>query len=139
MAVFFKKLTRLVLLAAAPALLASTAAFASAEPGVTEGPDVSACPESFHTFPLPANAKQCQRFDADLPATMVFHAAVPDQKLIDQYQSAYPGLQKISTIQGRTLLTADNNNIRVVISPDKHGSQVDIMMIETAVYLSKAN
>lgn len=139
MSVYFRKLFRLPLLVTLPVLLATATANAAADETVTTGPDISVCPEVFHTFPVPANAKQCQRFDTDLPATLVFYASVSNNELIAQYQAAYPGLEKISTVQGRTLLTADNNNIRMVISPDKHGSQVDIMMIETAVYLSKAD
>ena len=137
MAVRFKALKQLILMTAIPSLFFATTAFAAQEKGLTEGPNISTCPNHFHTFPLPANAKQCQRFDADLPATLVFHASDTNDKLIEHYVSAYPGLEKISTIQGRTLLTADNNNIRVVISPDSQGSQVDIMMIETSSYLTK--
>ncbi|MBU3021442.1 hypothetical protein [Aestuariibacter sp. A3R04] len=101
-----------------PALLASSAAF-------------QVCPTDFHTVSMPSNATLCQRFDSGYPATMVFYSQDSQQVLVDHYRDAYPGLEVRSTVQGRTLLTADNNSVRVIISPDNDGSQVD-MMITTA-------
>lgn len=91
-------------------------------------PDVSACPSDFHVLTLPENAKQCQQFDSDLPATLIFFSASSQQALISYYTEKYPGMTIKSTVQGRTLLTADNDNVRVVISPDNKGSQVDLMI-----------
>lgn len=89
------------------------------------------CPSNFHTVSMPSNASFCQRFDATYPATMVFYSNDSQQNLVAHYRDAYPGLEVRSTVQGRTLLTADNNTVRVIISPDNGGSQVD-MMITTA-------
>ena len=99
-----------------PALFASSAS-------------TQACPSDFHTVSMPSNATLCQRFGSGYPATMVFHSQDSQQTLVAHYRDAYPGLEVRSTVQGRTLLTADNNAVRVIISPDNDGSQVDMMVI----------
>jgi len=35
----------------------------------------------------------------------------------------------VASVQGRTLLTANNDTVRVIISPDNKGSQVDMMVL----------
>ncbi len=97
---------------------------------VAAAPDTSACPADFHTLTMPDDAKQCQVFDSGLPATLVFYSATPQQTLIDYYTAQYPGMQVAATVQGRTLLTAANNSVRVIISPDHEGSQVDMMIVK---------
>ncbi|QJR80101.1 hypothetical protein CA267_004565 [Alteromonas pelagimontana] len=98
-----------------------------AEPAIS-APDTKLCPVDFHTVVLPDNAKQCQRFDVEMPATMIYFAPQSKADLIAYYQSTMPSLKVHSTFNGRTLLMAENQQIRVIVSPDSTGSQVDIMV-----------
>lgn len=94
---------------------------------------VSTCPTVFHSIAVPVSAKQCQLFDTAVddsvfPASMVYFMADNKENVINFYQQAIPGLTVHSTFNQRTLLVAKNNAIRVVVSPDGNGTQVDILV-----------
>ena len=94
-------------------------------------PDTAACPGDFYSITMPGDAMQCQRFDDNMPASLVFHTPMDNQQIIDWYQQAMPELDVISQFNGRVVLAAQQNNIRVVISPDVTGSQIDLLVIDT--------
>ena len=94
-------------------------------------PDVTACPGDFYSINMPGDAVQCQRFDDDMPASLVFHTPMENQQIIDWYKEAMPELDVVSQFNGRVVLAAQQNNIRVVISPDNDGSQIDLLVIDT--------
>ncbi|WP_414828331.1 hypothetical protein [Alteromonas sp. H39] len=97
------------------------------------GPAAAACPVEFHSIVIPDSAKQCQLFDTAMdddviPASMVHFMADSKDQVISFYQQAIPGLTVHSTFNERTLLVANDNAIRVVVSPDGSGTQVDILV-----------
>lgn len=97
------------------------------------GPAAAVCPGEFHSIVIPATAKQCQLFDTSVndeivPASMVYFVADSKDNVISFYQQAIPELTVHSTFNERTLLVANDNAIRVVVSPDGNGSQVDILV-----------
>lgn len=101
----------------------------------TSGPAAAMCPGEFHSIAIPASAKQCQLFDTAvgddvIPASMVYFMADSKSDVISFYQQAIPGLTVHSTFNERTLLVAKDNTIRVVVSPDGDGTQVDILVAE---------
>ncbi|MBU2979492.1 hypothetical protein [Alteromonas sp. C1M14] len=108
--------------------LVVSAALMPVEASTNKTPHYEPCPAEFHAVAMPRTATLCQRFESQEPATMVFYSSAPQQTLIEHYKTAYPGLKVRSTFQGRTLLTADNNAVRVIVSPDSEGSQVDMMV-----------
>lgn len=91
-------------------------------------PDVSACSDAFHQIPLPDTASQCQLFDDELPASMVFFSAQSMADVIAYYKQSLPTLQQQEPVNDRVLLTSENRDIRIVVSPDPNGTQVDILV-----------
>ncbi|MEG3766174.1 hypothetical protein [Alteromonas sp. 14N.309.X.WAT.G.H12] len=94
-----------------------------------QAPQYETCPTEFHAVDIPKTAKFCQRFESQEPATMVFFSPDAQQALIDHYKSAYPALKVHAPVQGRTVLTAKNDSVRIIVSPDSKGTQVDVMVI----------
>ncbi|MCU7555458.1 hypothetical protein OCL06_12755 [Alteromonas sp. ASW11-19] len=91
------------------------------------------CPVEFFSLRIPQAAKQCQLFDTQtesrtLPASMVFFMAQGHTDVVRQLQQTMPALAVHSTFNQRTLLVSSNNAIRVVVSPDGDGAQIDILV-----------
>jgi len=105
------------------ALLALTTLVAKPSHGA---PQITSCPQLFHAVALPEGARQCQQFDSGMPASMVYFVAKPSQDIIRFYSEAFPSLKVNEPVSQRTLLS--NNDIRIVVSPDGDGSQVDILI-----------
>lgn len=97
----------------------------------TSGPDTAICPADFYSVAMPAGATQCQRFDDELPASLVYHTPANTQTVLQWYQQSMPELTVVSRFNGRVVLSAPDDNVRVVVSPDKHGAQVDLLVIDT--------
>lgn len=95
----------------------------------SEGPSLSSCPLAFHNVPLTQDAKQCQLFEDDFPASMIYHDTRTPESLIAYYQATNPTFSVHSAFNKRTLLIDQSENLRVVISPDGKGSQIDILVI----------
>ena len=82
-------------------LIAATL-LSAASLSVAEAPVTVACPSDFHKLTVPSDAKQCQQFDATLPATLVFYSSTPR---IREWQSlplcrVVPYLPPIMTLYG---------------------------------------
>ncbi|GGW97828.1 hypothetical protein [Alteromonas halophila] len=98
---------------------------------------VSVCKTAFYDIPLPEDASLCQPFStplsaraaqtADSPASLVYYTPLSTQAVIDFYQRNL-SLNAQSPVNQRTLLLSEDNLIRIVVSPDKSGSQVDILV-----------
>lgn len=116
------KTFRFCILATA-ALLAATTLVAKPSHAA---PVITKCPEQFHTVALPADARQCQQFDAGMPASMVYFVAKPATDIIQYYAESFPQLKVNAPVNERTLLSA--GEMRIVVSPDGNGSQVDILI-----------
>ena len=108
--------------------LLSTAAVADTD---KSQPDLTPCPSDFYSVAMPGDAMQCQKFDDEMPASLVFHSPNNQQQLITWYQNAMPDLAIVSQFNGRTVLSGARDNIRVVVSPDNQGAQVDLLIIDS--------
>ncbi|RDV28984.1 hypothetical protein DXV75_00510 [Alteromonas aestuariivivens] len=107
---------------------ACLSAMASAQSEINQ-PDVAPCPADFFSVTIPEQARQCQMFDVDVPASMVFYTPQDKSTVMAYYQSTLPALQVRSTFNERTLM-AIGNQLRIVVSPDGNGSQVDILVMD---------
>lgn len=91
-------------------------------------PSITSCPTEFQKVKISDDASQCQAFDETLTAVMVYHSPRTPNEMLNVYKSAHPALKAHKPISGRTLLSSEDRNIRVIISPDNKGSQVDILI-----------
>lgn len=121
-------MTFITRLTCAGALALSTAAVADTD---KSQPDLTPCPADFYSVAMPGDAMQCQKFDDEIPASLVFHSPKNEQQLIAWYQNAMPDLSVISQYNGRTVLSGASDNVRVVVSPDNQGAQVDLLIIDS--------
>ncbi|MCW8106971.1 hypothetical protein OPS25_00455 [Alteromonas ponticola] len=96
-------------------------------------PDIKVCPDSFFSVTLPTNAKQCQVFDTDKPASLIFFSPANKDAMIQHFQSSTPALKVTSSFNDYTLLTGEDDAVRIVVSSDGKGSQVDVLILQTAV------
>lgn len=94
-----------------------------------DAPVVQSCPASFFDVSLMANARQCQQFDDSLPASLVYFTKHTPKDVIAYYQNAYPQFVKKSPVNQRTMLAAIDDSVRIVVSPDNMGTQVDVLII----------
>ncbi|WJG08884.1 hypothetical protein [Aliiglaciecola sp. LCG003] len=92
--------------------------------------DLSAvsCPADFYAIPLFKEARMCQIFAEDLPASMTYHAQANQQTTSDFYLQQLGQAQRMETHQGRILMAYDNDNKIIIISKDGGGTQVDILV-----------
>jgi len=95
---------------------------------LTDKPSIVSCPSEFQQVKISHDARQCQAFDEPLTAVMVYHSPAAPEAMVELYQTAHPDLTAHSPISGRTLLSSKDKAIRVIVSPDKTGSQVDILV-----------
>ncbi|MEW9797136.1 hypothetical protein [Alteromonas sp. CYL-A6] len=109
------------------AILAATGVVAQEEPALSQ-PDVVPCVSVFHDVVVPDDATQCQIFDDELPASMVFFSPRSNDEVIAYYTDAMPALIAQAPVSERTLLVTEDGMMRVVVSPDAKGSQVDILV-----------
>jgi len=87
------------------------------------------CPEIFKQVPLLPDATSCHIFDHRLPATLSYFVNQPTQMVIDYYLQTL-GKAKIQPQPGhRFVLLYQDNKQRLVISPQDHGSQIDIIIL----------
>ncbi|NVK57673.1 MAG: hypothetical protein HWE26_18880 [Alteromonadaceae bacterium] len=92
-------------------------------------PEISQCPEQFHNVTIHKAAKLCQPFDVELPASLIYFVAVSPEAMINYYLTLMPELSRQSEHNQRVLLLDNTQNIRVVVSPDDNGAQVDILVL----------
>jgi hypothetical protein len=86
------------------------------------------CPTDFFTLPIVSDAKFCQTFAAELPATLSYHANLAIDTAKSFYTEALGAPESESMIKGRIVLVYQAGKQTVIISPDGQGSQVDILV-----------
>lgn len=91
-------------------------------------PTIVSCPAEFQQVKISNDARQCQAFEKDTSAVMVYHSPRTPREVLGVYETAHPSLKPHSPVRGRTLLSSEDKTIRVIISPDNAGSQVDILV-----------
>ena len=91
-------------------------------------PNTTTCPSEFHSVVLSLDATQCQQFENDIPAAMVYHTPLTPLQVISFYNERLPMFETHQAISQRTLITSTERNTKIVISPDRAGTQVDILV-----------
>ncbi|MFT6991559.1 MAG: hypothetical protein ACJASL_003546 [Paraglaciecola sp.] len=86
------------------------------------------CPADFYTLPLYPNAKFCQLFAEQLPASMSYFAISSQQNTKDFYLEQLGQAEDETMLKGRIVLQYANGQKVVVISKDGQGSQIDILI-----------
>ena len=86
------------------------------------------CPEDFYTLPLYPNAKFCQLFAEELPASMSYFAVSDQQTAKAFYIEKLGQAEDEKMLKGRIVLQYSNGQKVVVISKDGQGSQIDILI-----------
>lgn len=106
-------------------IIASTSAFAD-----DHGPQ--GCPEALSGIAVHENARLCQNFapsQNSASQSISYFVALPSDEMIAYYQAQHGDLSVHSVFNQRTLLTMNNTQVRVAISADNGGSQVDILVL----------
>lgn len=93
-------------------------------------PSTVSCPSEFHSVVLSSDATQCQQFESDIPAAMVYHTSLSPSQVISFYKERLPMFKTHSAINQRTLITSKERHTKIVVSPDDKGAQVDILVTE---------
>jgi hypothetical protein len=91
----------------------------------TRGPT---CPVDFYTLPLYPNAKFCQLFAEELPASMSYFAISDQESAKAFYLDQLGQAEDEQMLKGRIVLQYGNGQQVVVISKDGQGSQIDILI-----------
>jgi hypothetical protein len=86
------------------------------------------CPTDFFALPIVNDAKFCQTFAAELPATLSYHANLAIDAAKAFYSEALGVPESDNMIKGRIVLVYQTGKQTVIISPDGQGSQVDILV-----------
>jgi hypothetical protein len=91
-------------------------------------PNTTPCPSEFHAVTLSLDASQCQQFESETPAAMVYHTALTPSQVVSFYKERLPKFKTHPAINQRTLITSKERNTKIVVSPDNAGAQVDILV-----------
>jgi hypothetical protein len=86
------------------------------------------CPADFYTLPLYPQAKFCQLFAEELPASMSYFANSDQQTAKNFYLDQLGQAEDETMLNGRIVLQYANGQKVVVISKDGQGSQIDILI-----------
>lgn len=89
------------------------------------------CPREFYNVSLPTNGKLCQVFANELPASMVFFVPQAPAEVVEYYQTPDNQFSKVKEIKQRFVLQNQNDTVRLIVSKDGQGSQVDVLIIES--------
>lgn len=89
---------------------------------------VQSCPEEFYTLPVYPDAKFCQLFAEELPASMSYFAVSDQQTAKAFYVEQLGQAEDEKMLHGRIVLQYSNGQKVVVISKDGQGSQIDILI-----------
>ena len=92
-------------------------------------PQISSCPTEFFAVKIHGDARQCQPFDTEMPASMVYFIGDTPDAIVAYYLALMPDLSLKGEHNERVLLVNDAQNVRVVVSPDGDGAQVDILVL----------
>lgn len=90
--------------------------------------DVQNCPQNFYALPLYPNAKFCQLFDKQLPASLTYFAISNQQTAKAFYLEQLGQAEDEQMLKGRIVLQYANGQKVVIISKDGQGSQIDILI-----------
>ena len=88
----------------------------------------SDCPAEFYQLPLVTSASYCQLFNQELPASLSYFVAASPSAAKAFYVTALGEPQQEFTEKGRIVMLYKSGLQTIIISADKQGSQVDILV-----------
>lgn len=100
----------------------------SAEPENLVTKHSQSCPENFYALPVLPEAKFCQQFSTNLPASLSYHSTNDQESAIKFYLDKAGRAETQEKSKGRTVLQYKNGQKIVIISDDGQGSQIDILV-----------
>lgn len=86
------------------------------------------CPELFYELTISGDARLCQIFADQLPASLSYHSDNSPAVTEAFYRAQLREPLKVSKVKNRTLIEYENRNKIIVISKDGKGSQIDILV-----------
>ncbi|MFT6898883.1 MAG: hypothetical protein ACJA13_003310 [Paraglaciecola sp.] len=86
------------------------------------------CPELFYQLTLSGDARLCQIFADQLPASLSYHSDHSPAQTEAFYLAQITNPVKVNKVKDRTLIEYENRNKIIVISKDGSGSQIDILV-----------
>jgi hypothetical protein len=89
---------------------------------------MQSCPNDFFQLPLYPQARMCQIFAEELPASLVYHANADQETTKDYYLQSLGQAESENTLKGRIVLQYKNGDRIIIISADGNGTQVDILV-----------
>jgi hypothetical protein len=92
--------------------------------------DMQSCPNDFFQLPLYPQARMCQIFADELPASLVYHSDADQETTKAYYVESLGQAETENTLKGRIVLQYNNGDHIIIISEDGNGSQVDILIKE---------
>jgi hypothetical protein len=95
---------------------------------VTKHFATQSCPDDFFELPLHPEARMCQIFAEELPASLVYHANADQETTKDYYLTTLGQAESEETLKGRIVLQYKSGDHIIIISEDGNGSQVDILV-----------
>ncbi|WP_299080300.1 hypothetical protein [uncultured Paraglaciecola sp.] len=101
--------------------------FAS-KPSKSLGVRGATCQENFYALPIYPNAKYCQLFAEQLPASMSYFSISAPQDAKDFYINQLGQADHENVLKGRIVLQYSSGQKIIVISKDGQGSQVDVLI-----------
>ena len=103
--------------------------FADGEATVmTEHLAMQSCPDDFFQLPLYPQARMCQIFAEELPASLIYHSNADQETTKAYYLESLGQAESEYTLQGRIVLQYKNGDHIIIISKDGDGTQVDILV-----------
>ena len=90
--------------------------------------NVQSCPQNFYALPLYPNAKFCQIFAEQPPASLTYFAISDQQTAKAFYLEQLGQAEDEQMLKGRIVLQYANGQKVVIISKDGQGSQIDILI-----------
>ena len=95
---------------------------------VTNRLAMQSCPNDFFQLPLYPQARMCQIFADELPASLVYHSNADKETTKAYYVQSLGQAESENTLKGRIVLQYNNGDHIIIISEDGNGSQVDILI-----------
>ncbi len=118
-----------LLSAATLLLLSSYGLIANAQqPEQTDSYTTQACPASFYSVPLQADAKFCQIFAESMPASISYFAPSTQQQARAFFIAQLGEADSEQSLHGRIVLQYAGGQTVLVISEDGQGTQIDMLI-----------
>lgn len=88
------------------------------------------CPQQFFDLPVPEKATTCHSFMEQLPAALSFYVPQSPEQVKQFYQNTQIVITQSSKHLGRYVLHANDKQLRIIISEDEAGTQVDLLALK---------